>query len=360
MNIREIFRLLTPYTAASSYTLPELATVAFDAERAFASDGISSLSVPLSGSPPRDLCVKAAPVASWLNTLGSEGMIISGRIDGRLELGYRAEVNTPESAQCAFAVSPLSSYRIKVPERVRGDTLCTIADTQGLADALSYVLKRSGTDATFQWASGVTLAFSGSSIRAYMTDNITMAMATCPAAVKEERTLMITHGAAQRLQALMASVPGEAGFYFSEGQLLVSADCAVFSTVTVVDAAELDNFLDHVEPFSELETFQPGPEFVEAVQRHGQFAGREGAGTTIRVEGGKAVLFTTGDGGRIKDLAPMGDAHPDVTIRTGASVLARMLSDFSRVRLTEEAALAADPETGNCTLLCAWDDEEVA
>ncbi len=360
MNLREVFRLLTPYTAASSYTLPELATIAFDDDRAFASDGISSISVALSGRPPKHVCVKAAPVSSWLNTLDSEGLIISAVIDGRLELGYRADASRPESAECAFGVAPIGSYRVAVADKVRGQRLCGVEDTFPLAEALSYVLKRSGTDSTFQWASGVTLAFGRGSVRAYMTDNITMAMSSCAASVEAERTLMITHGAAQRLQALMASVPGGAEFYFFEGQLLVGVDQAVFSTVTVADAAELDNFLQHVEPFSDLETFEPGYEFVAAVQRHGQFAGREGAGTTIRVESGKATIFTSSEGGRIKDIADLGDAHPDVTLRTGASVLSRMLSDGSRFRLTEEAAMSSDPETGNCALLCAWDDEEVA
>lgn len=356
MILTDLFRLLTPYTASSSYTLPELATIAFERDRAYASDGISSISVSLSGSPPRDVCVKAAPVSAWLNTLGGEGIVSSGVVDRKLELSHTTDISAAPTAECSFATAPLQSYRVSVPDSLRGDRVCRVADTLQLSAALSYVLKRSGTDSTFQWASGVTLAFSHGSVRAYMTDNITLALSTCPADILHEQTVMITHGAAQRLQALMASVPGEATFSFEEGRMLVEADEAVFSTVTVADAAELSNFLQHVEPFSELETFEPSPEFISSVQRHGQFAGREGEGTRIRVRDNVATLFTASDGGRIKDRVPM--SHPDIDVFTGASVLARMVSDGSTVRLTEEAVLAVDDATGNCALLCAWDDKE--
>jgi hypothetical protein len=358
MILRDIFRLLTPYTASSSYTLPELATIAIDRDRAYASDGISSISTSLSGSIPVGLCVKAGPVSSWLSTLDPGGHVVAALIDRRLELGYRESISHPETAECAFATSPLSSYRVEVPADLRGDLLCELPDTFALSEALSYVLKRSGTDSTFQWASGVTLAFGQGSIRAYMTDNITMAMAGCPARAGSPRTVMITHGAAQRLQALMASVPGEAVFHLEEGRLLVKVDTVVFSTVTVADAAELENFLQHARPFADLDTFDPSSEFISAVQRHGQFAGREGAGTTIRIESGVATIFTSNEGGRIKDRAPLPGGHPDVTICTGASVLARMLGDGAQLRITEDAILTRSIDTGNCALLCAWDDQE--
>ena len=130
----------------------------------------------------------------------------------------------------------------------------------------------------------------------------------------------------------------------------------VFATVTVADSAVLENFLQHVEPFSELETYPPSAEFTSAIQRHGQFAGREGEGTRIRVSGGMATIFTTTDSGRIKDQAPLGGGHPDSEVYTGASVLSRMLGEGSQLRMTEDAVMTNDPLTGNCALLCAWDD----
>lgn len=353
MNFRDKIRMLTPYTASSSYTLPELATIAFAEGYAFASDGISSLAVS-STETAHGVCVKAAPLSAWLTSIEDDRQLTAGLMDGNMKVIASGDA----TSYCSFPVSPLSTYRLEVPEKAPATArpLAHIADTVLLSESLSYVLKRSGTDATFRWASGVTLDFSHESIRAYMTDNITMAVSACEAKVLADETLMITHGAAQRLQALVGSFPGDAVLSLQDNMLYVTVDGATFSTVIVEGADELDNFLQNVEPFSELETFDPGYDFIGAMRRHGSFAGRDGAGTQIRIEGDEATIFTGTEQGRIKDRVKLAGEHPDAEICTGASVLARMLTEGATLRVTEEAVMTLDP-AGHCALLCAWDDE---
>lgn len=352
MNLRDTIRVLTPYTASSSYTLPELATIAFSEGYVFASDGISSLALT-SSETAHGVCVKAAPLSSWLTSIEEDRQLSAGLLDGNMKI----IASGAAASYCSFPVSPLSTYRLEVPTKApaMARPLAHIADTALLAESLGYVLKRSGTDSTFRWASGVTLDFSHESVRAYMTDNITMAISACEAKVLADETLMITHGAAQRLQSLASSFPGDAVLSLQDNMLYVTVAGATFSTVIVEGADELENFLQNVEPFSELETFDPGYEFIGALRRHGTFAGRDGAGTHIRIEGDEATIFTGTESGRIKDRVQLAGDHPDAEICTGASVLARMLTEGATLRVTEEAVLTVDP-AGHCALLCAWDD----
>lgn len=354
MRFIDYVRILAPYTASASYTLPELATICFDGKHVYASDGISSLSLE-AVETVRGLCVKAGPVLNWLNAVGDEQPFTVGLMDGNLKVQSRVHGRL---SSATFPISPVGGYRLKVETSMTGvASAATLEDSTQMADALAYVLKRSGTDSTFKWASGVTLAFEAGQMRALMTDNITMAVGGCDLEVRNPFTCMITHSAAQRLQALCASYAGElrAGLY--EGKLFVQVNDAIFSTVIVEDADAVDNFYGQIEPYSEMDTFDPGVEFIEAVRRHGQFAGRDGAATRIKVKGAEATLITNTESGRTKDrVAIFGAGEQEVEICTGASVLSRMLTDGASFNLTEDAIVTRDLR-GNMALLCAWDEE---
>jgi hypothetical protein len=358
MRFIEYVRLLSPYTASASYTLPELATICFDRRHVYASDGISSLSIESCEGMVRSLCVKAGPLLTWCNSVGDEFPFAAGILDGQLKI--QSNIGG-RFTHASFPTAPTSTYRLKVDTEIPRDKLVPSAyldDSMKMADALTYALKRSGTDSTFKWAAGVTLSFDYDEMRVLMTDNITMAVGGCAMQVESRFTCMITHSAAQRLQALCASYAGEVKVKLAEGKLFVQVNDAVFSTVTVQeDEGALENFYSQIEPYADMETFDPGPEFIDAVRRHGQFAGRDGAATLIQLRGSEAILMTSTDVGRTKDRVPMGgEVSEDVQIYTGASVLSRLLQDGATFALTEEAIVSRD-RSGNMALLCAWDEE---
>jgi len=355
MRFIDYVRLLAPYTASASYTLPELSTICFEPRHVYASDGISSLSIESCEGIVKGLCVQAGPLLTWCNSIGDEFPFTAGFMDQQLKVHSNIG---GRFSYASFPIAPTSSYRLKVETSMPASaSAATLEDSNQMADALAYVLKRSGTDSTFKWASGVTLAFEAGQMRAFMTDNITMAVGGCDLEVFDSFTCMITHSAAQRLQGLCANYAGElrAGLY--EGKLFVQVNDAVFSTVIVEDADAVDNFYSQIEPYSEMDTFDPGVEFIEAVRRHGQFSGRDGAATRIKVRGAEAVLVTTTEAGRTKDRVSIpGAPEQEVEICTGASVLSRMLTDGASFNLTEEAIVTRDLR-GNMALLCAWDEE---
>lgn len=355
MRFIDYVRLLSPYTASASYTLPELATICFEPRHVYASDGISSLSIESCEGIVKGLCVQAGPLLTWCNSIGDEYPFAAGLMDQQLKV--QSNIGGRFS-HASFPIAPTSSYRLKVETSMPASaSAAALEDSTQMADALTYVLKRSGTDSTFKWASGVTLAFEAGQMRAFMTDNITIAVGGCDLEVFDSFTCMITHSAAQRLQGLCANYPGElrAGLY--EGKLFVQVNDAVFSTVIVEDADAVDNFYEHIEPYADMDTFDPGPEFIDAVRRHGQFSGRDGSATLIELRGSEARLITKTDLGRTKDRVPVGgEVEKDVQIYTGASVLSRLLQDGATFALTEDAVVTRD-RCGNMALLCAWDQE---
>ncbi len=335
MQIADAIKILSTYCATASYTLPELASIGFSGGRAFASDGITSLSLK---SPLKDegFCVDSKSMLGWTNSF-------TGKTDFTVEYSDDVlSIKAGSGAQARFATTPSSSYRIPVAHESEGFQKVAKIRVADIAEALAYVLRRSGTDVSAPWASGTTLDFQeDGTLRIYMTDNLTVAASKIEGTtVYSPGVFMITHAAATRMSELLSLFHDDTrALLVSDGDTLGVEFAHYFlTTVAIHEAADVEKFENVLSEAEGLPFVESNEDLIRALRRHNAFAGPADAATHLMWDGRAVLLVTKSSASVIKDKVDLGNEgdHPNAAVYIRSGVLARTLQDSPLISITDE------------------------
>ena len=335
MQIADAIKILSTYCANASYTLPELSYIGFSGGRAFASDGITSLSMQ---SPLEDegFCVESKSLFGWTNSFPGECEHTARYADDVLS------IKSDSGSDAKFATTPVSAYRIPVKHSSEGFQKLAKVRVADLSEALAYVLRRSGTDATAPWASGTTIDIrKDGEIRIYMTDNLTVASSRVKGAgVYNEGVFMVTHAAASRISDLLDLFHDDtSALLVSDGDTFGVEFAKYFlTTVDIKDAHDVKKFEEVFSQAEGLPFIEGNEDLIRALRRHNAFASSSDAATLMRWDGLSVRLTTKSNSSVIRDSVNVGNEgdHPSAEVMIRAGVLARTLQDSPLLSVTEE------------------------